>query len=68
MTHIVLDTNPFVMSHTMTSVLDCAKPSFDHGFSGGNAATRGVDRQLVCSGRSQVLFSSSISASSVWQY
>ena len=67
-THVVLDTSPFVTSHTMMNVLDCTKPSFDHGFDGGCAATRGVDKQLVCSGRSQALFSSSVSASSVWQY
>ena len=43
-THVVLDTSHFLTSHTMTSVLDCAKLSFDHGFDGCCAATRGVNR------------------------
>ena len=55
-THVVLGTSPFVTSHTMVSVLDCAKPFFDHNFDSGCTAIRGADRQLVCSGRSQVLF------------
>ena len=55
-THIVLGMSPFVTSHTMASVLNCAKPSFDHDFDSGCTVIRGADRQLVCSGRSQVLF------------
>jgi len=51
-THVVLDTSPFPTSHTVTSVLDCFKPPFDHGLDGGCMATRGVDRRAVCSGSS----------------
>ena len=43
-THVVLNTSHFLTSHTMMSVLDCAKSSFDHGFDGCCAATHGVNR------------------------